>query len=338
MAGTSFQQRRGASALWAATNPVLADGEFGYEKDTGVVKMGNGVSTWNQLQPILGSSYLPILGKAADSERLDGYDSTAFTKVNYAEETYAKLTNLSSFGRDRGSGNTWPTADNRRGDVYYNTDVSQLGVFDGANGWRLLGVGRVATSALRDAITWVYPGLRVRVDADGLVYEYQNAFLAWTRPWNDAWGELHWFALAVGQVLQTGYAEYGWGVYALPKGRKIRLRGMSTWYSASSVMTTVRTRILIQRDANPMPTTVVYTGPDIDTRLGGPATDLGYVAYDGPYVPGGTLGKSPVTRFSLQGCWAGGAPNSSVYPAGDASQQNYLSIIDAGPSTAPPTS
>lgn len=85
MAGTRMQQRRGTAAEWAAANPVLTAGELGVETDTGVIKFGNGTSTWNQLSIALGSSYLPILGKAYDSERLDGLDSTAFLKTTDAD-------------------------------------------------------------------------------------------------------------------------------------------------------------------------------------------------------------------------------------------------------------
>ena len=46
---TTIKLRRGTSAEWTASNPVLADGEPGFEKDTGQYKLGNGVSTWSQL-------------------------------------------------------------------------------------------------------------------------------------------------------------------------------------------------------------------------------------------------------------------------------------------------
>jgi hypothetical protein len=45
--------RRDTAANWTATNPVLLDGEQGYEKDTGKMKIGDGVKTWSQL------SYFP---------------------------------------------------------------------------------------------------------------------------------------------------------------------------------------------------------------------------------------------------------------------------------------
>jgi hypothetical protein len=44
-----IQWRRGSAALWTATNPVLADGEWGLEKDTKKGKFGDGVTAWNSL-------------------------------------------------------------------------------------------------------------------------------------------------------------------------------------------------------------------------------------------------------------------------------------------------
>lgn len=49
MAGTRMLQRRGTAAEWAAANPVLGDGELGFERDTKIIKMGDGVTPWNLL-------------------------------------------------------------------------------------------------------------------------------------------------------------------------------------------------------------------------------------------------------------------------------------------------
>jgi len=46
---TRMQQRRGTAADWSAANPVLAAGEIGFESDTGVIKVGDGVTAWNTL-------------------------------------------------------------------------------------------------------------------------------------------------------------------------------------------------------------------------------------------------------------------------------------------------
>ena len=46
---TKIQVRRDTAANWLSVNPVLASGEPGLETDTGVVKYGDGVSTWLDL-------------------------------------------------------------------------------------------------------------------------------------------------------------------------------------------------------------------------------------------------------------------------------------------------
>jgi hypothetical protein len=46
---TQIQTRRGTAAQWTSANPTLASGEWGYETDTGKVKIGNGSTAWNSL-------------------------------------------------------------------------------------------------------------------------------------------------------------------------------------------------------------------------------------------------------------------------------------------------
>lgn len=41
--------RRDTTANWETTNPVLAQGEPGFETDTGKVKHGDGVTDWRKL-------------------------------------------------------------------------------------------------------------------------------------------------------------------------------------------------------------------------------------------------------------------------------------------------
>ena len=45
-----IQLRRDTAANWASVNPVLADGEIGYEKDTKQIKVGDGTTAWSSLQ------------------------------------------------------------------------------------------------------------------------------------------------------------------------------------------------------------------------------------------------------------------------------------------------
>lgn len=44
-----IQIRRGTAAEWALSDPILAEGELGYEKDTNILKAGDAVNTWSDL-------------------------------------------------------------------------------------------------------------------------------------------------------------------------------------------------------------------------------------------------------------------------------------------------
>lgn len=47
---TTIKLRRGTAAEWTAANPVLADGEPGFERDTNQFKIGNGSTAWSSLE------------------------------------------------------------------------------------------------------------------------------------------------------------------------------------------------------------------------------------------------------------------------------------------------
>ena len=44
-----IQMRRGTAAEWAAASPILAEGEFAFEIDTGITKVGDGASDYATL-------------------------------------------------------------------------------------------------------------------------------------------------------------------------------------------------------------------------------------------------------------------------------------------------
>lgn len=44
-----IQFRRGLASQWASVNPILKEGESGYETDTKKIKVGDGVTAWNSL-------------------------------------------------------------------------------------------------------------------------------------------------------------------------------------------------------------------------------------------------------------------------------------------------
>lgn len=53
----TIQMRRGTSAQWTSSNPVLASGEVGIETDTRLFKFGNGTLSWNSLPYTTTSTY-----------------------------------------------------------------------------------------------------------------------------------------------------------------------------------------------------------------------------------------------------------------------------------------
>lgn len=48
-ASVRFRLRGGKAEIWAARNPVLMADEPGFATDTGVLKIGDGVTPWNDL-------------------------------------------------------------------------------------------------------------------------------------------------------------------------------------------------------------------------------------------------------------------------------------------------
>jgi hypothetical protein len=54
--------RKDLASVWTLVNPILADGEIGFEKDTTLAKVGDGTSTWTELPySFTGSEGNPIL-------------------------------------------------------------------------------------------------------------------------------------------------------------------------------------------------------------------------------------------------------------------------------------
>lgn len=70
-----IQQKQDTAANWKNNNPVLLSGEFGYETDTGKVKIGNGSSHWNDIDYV-GKDELPT-DPTFNSLTVGGGDSSA---------------------------------------------------------------------------------------------------------------------------------------------------------------------------------------------------------------------------------------------------------------------
>lgn len=45
----TIRQKRATSEVWATLNPILEEGEFGYDMTEKKIKIGDGVTSWSSL-------------------------------------------------------------------------------------------------------------------------------------------------------------------------------------------------------------------------------------------------------------------------------------------------
>lgn len=69
-----IQWRRGTAAKWASANPTLANGEAGFENDTGKFKIGDGATAWSDLE-YTGSAADVAAAQAAAQSASDSADA-----------------------------------------------------------------------------------------------------------------------------------------------------------------------------------------------------------------------------------------------------------------------
>ena len=86
-----MQQRRDTASNWSSANPVLLQGELGFETDTKKAKLGDGSTAWNSLTyyPGFSISGYPL----ATADIADNAITTA--KLAADSVTAAKLANTS---------------------------------------------------------------------------------------------------------------------------------------------------------------------------------------------------------------------------------------------------
>lgn len=65
-----IQVRRDLASNWTTVNPVLAAGEFGYETDTGIIKIGDGSTSWSSLNPFYSNytTYDPTVAQGTNAD------------------------------------------------------------------------------------------------------------------------------------------------------------------------------------------------------------------------------------------------------------------------------
>ena len=133
----TFQLKRGTAARWLELNPILADGEPGWAIDTKVLKIGDGVTHWNDLTAYGGiieidekldeNSTNPVQNKIvkssldsvqaladATAEKVDGFDANL-------DEAVKRITALEQNGADDDR-IIWITSNNITGLISHSYD------------------------------------------------------------------------------------------------------------------------------------------------------------------------------------------------------------------------
>lgn len=118
-----IQFRRGESEDWVKYNPILRQGEPGFETDTGKLKMGDGETEWNNLPYISGGSDVPIyvtdptdgqvLLYNAETDRWENFNLADENSIIYLNENglslkgYEEATQGQMLVKDENLGLTW---------------------------------------------------------------------------------------------------------------------------------------------------------------------------------------------------------------------------------------
>lgn len=89
---TTYQLRRGTEAAWKKNNPVLATGEPGFVIDKNILKIGDGVTPWNDLkEPNGGTSNLDGTGSVYNAKTHYEFPSVGSPEVIYKAEEEKKI-------------------------------------------------------------------------------------------------------------------------------------------------------------------------------------------------------------------------------------------------------
>lgn len=157
---TAIQIRRGTASQWTSANPTLASGEWGYETDTGKVKIGNGSTAWNSL------AYTGAGDVTLDGTQTLTNKTLTDPKINLAfdAETASYTAILANNGQvvtmNNASANTFSIPTNASVAFPIGTQINVLQI--GAGQTTIQAVTSGTTSILSTGATAAAPKLRAR--------------------------------------------------------------------------------------------------------------------------------------------------------------------------------
>ena len=85
---TLIHIRRGTAAFWQGSNPVLAEGEPGYETDSQILKIGDGSTDYNSLRPTYANGAIQDVLLSVNSWTGDTAPYTQTVNVDLMKDTF----------------------------------------------------------------------------------------------------------------------------------------------------------------------------------------------------------------------------------------------------------
>ena len=82
---TTFQLRRGYEAVWKRNNPILAPGEPGFVLDRNLLKVGDGITPWNDLD------YINVQAGVFAAEKVEDFPAEGSSDKLYKASSEKKL-------------------------------------------------------------------------------------------------------------------------------------------------------------------------------------------------------------------------------------------------------
>ena len=162
-----------AASIWAAKNPLLQRGEIGYEIDTHKVKIGDGVTYWNDLAYIdaAGGTWGEITGDIDDQTDLkDALDGKADAATTY---TKTEVDNALS-------GKVSKTGDTMSAPLKFASGSMRGAVGPYLNGvgfWKMDSGGNITLNATLSDVQFI-PNTTNTMDIGNTTHEWKDLYLS----------------------------------------------------------------------------------------------------------------------------------------------------------------
>ena len=157
---TQIQIRRGTAAQWTSSNPTLASGEWGFETDTGKVKIGDGTTAWTSLG-YTGAGDVTLTGtQTLTNKTLTDAKINLGFDAETASYTAVLANNSQVVTMDNGSANTFSIPTNASVAFPIGTQITVLQI--GAGQTTIQAVTSGTTTIQSTGATAAQPKLRAR--------------------------------------------------------------------------------------------------------------------------------------------------------------------------------